>query len=343
MGIILAILIFSLIVSFHELGHFLIAKYNGIDVEEFSLGMGPLIISREYKDTRYCIRALPIGGACMMGEDDEATGDEGNFHSKSVWARISVIAGGPLFNFILAFVLSVILVMMVGIDKPVVAEVNEGYPAAEAGLESGDIILQMGNKKINVFREIPTYNQFHQGEDVEVIYLHNGEKKTVTLRPKYNEEYDYYMLGITRGPNEEAGVFDALRYGAYEVKYWICTTVSSLRMLVTGEIGLSEMSGPVGIVEVVGDTYESSRPYGATIVTANMMNLSILLSANLGVMNLLPIPALDGGRLIFLFAEAIRRKKISPEKEGYVHFVGFALLMVLMVFVLLNDIRRLFI
>ena len=343
MGIILAILIFSVIVSFHELGHFLMAKYNGIDVEEFSLGMGPLIISKEYRGTKYCIRALPIGGACMMGEDDEATGDVGNFHSKSAWARISVIAGGPVFNFILAFVLSVILVMMVGIDKPVVSEVNEGYPAAEAGIEPGDIILKMGDKKINVFREIPTYNQFHQGEDVKLVYLHNGEKKTVTLTPKYNEEYDYYLLGITRGPNAKAGVLDAIRYGAYEVKYWICTTVSSLKMLLVGKVGLSEMSGPVGIVDVVGDTYNSSRQYGAAVVIANLMNLSILLSANLGVMNLLPIPALDGGRLVFLFAEVVRRKKIPPEKEGYVHFVGFALLMALMVFVLLNDIRRLFI
>lgn len=341
MGIILAILIFSILVSFHELGHFLIAKYNGIDVEEFSLGMGPLIVSKEYKGTKYCLRALPIGGACVMGEDEEATGEEGNFHSKSVWARIAVIAGGPLFNFILAFVLSVILVMMVGVDKPVVAEVNADYPAAEAGIEPGDTILRMGNKKINVFREISTYNQFHQGEEVCVVYLHNGEEKTATLKPKYNEEYEYYMLGITRGANEEVGVLNALRYGAYEVKYWICTTVSSLKMLVTGGVGISDMSGPVGIVDIVGDTYNSSRQYGALVVIANMMNLAILLSANLGVMNLLPIPALDGGRLVFLFLEVIRRKKIPPEKEGYVHFVGFALLMVLMIVVMFNDIRRL--
>ena len=120
MGIILAIILFGFIVIFHELGHFLMARLNGIEVEEFALGMGPLLVSKEYKGTRYCIRALPIGGACMMGEDDEATGEEGNFHSKPVWARIMVIAGGPVFNFILAFVLAVILTAMVGYDPPIV-------------------------------------------------------------------------------------------------------------------------------------------------------------------------------------------------------------------------------
>lgn len=340
MGIIIAILIFSFIVLFHEAGHFLAAKLNGIEVEEFALGMGPLLFSREYKGTRYCIRALPIGGACMMGEDEEATGEEGNFHSKSVWARISVIAAGPVFNFILAFVMSVILVTLAGYDRPVVEVVNDGYPAAEAGIEPGDKIVKMGNKKINIFREISTYNQFHQGDTVDVTYVRDGQEHTVTLQPRYNEEMDYYLLGITRGPNEKAGVLTSLQYGAYEVKYWICTTVSSLKMLVTGQVGLDQMSGPVGIVDVVDDTYNASKDYGLPTIVANMLNISILLSANLGVMNLLPIPALDGGRLVFLAVEAIRRKKIPPEKEGYVHFIGFALLMALMVFVLVNDIRR---
>lgn len=342
MGIIIAILIFSFIVLFHELGHFLAAKLNGIEVEEFALGMGPLVFAKEYKGTRYCVRALPIGGACMMGEDDEATGAEGNFHSKSVWARISVIAAGPVFNFILAFVLSVILTVMVGYDKPVAAEVNEGYPAAEAGLQAGDVIVRMGDKKINIFREISTYNQFHQGEAVDVTFVRDGKEHTVTIQPEYNEELNYYLLGITRGPNEKAGVVTSLQYGLYEVKYWICTTVSSLKLLITGQVGLDQMSGPVGIVDVVDETYNSSVSYGLSTVVANMMNISILLSANLGVMNLLPIPALDGGRLVFLIVEAVRRRKIPPEKEGYVHFIGFALLMVLMVFVMFNDIKRLF-
>lgn len=341
MGIILAILIFSFIVIFHEMGHFLIAKKNGIDVEEFCLGMGPLLFSKEYKGTRYCLRAFPIGGACMMGEDEEATGSEGNFHSKSVWARMAVIAGGPVFNFILAFILSVILIGMVGYDSPTVKNVEPGYPAEEAGMQKGDVIVKMGNKHINIFREVSTYNQFHQGETVDVTYLRDGEKNTVTLMPKYNEEMDYYLLGVG-GQNDKAGIWDSIKYGFYEVKYWICTTVSSLKLLITGAVGMDQLAGPVGIVDMVGDTYNNSVSYGIKAVLANLINLSILLSANLGVLNLLPIPALDGGRLVFLIIEAVRGKRVPPEKEGYVHFIGFVLLMALMVFVLFNDLRRLF-
>ena len=162
MGIIFAILIFSFIVFFHELGHFTLAKLNGIDVQEFAIGMGPTLFSKEYKGTVYAVHLLPIGGFCAMGEDDEETESPGNFNKKSVWARISVIAAGPIFNFIMAFVLAVILTAMVGYDKPVISSVEEGYSAAEAGIQEGDTIVRMGGKKINVFREITYYNQFHQ-------------------------------------------------------------------------------------------------------------------------------------------------------------------------------------
>ena len=342
MGIILAILIFSFIVFFHELGHFVLAKKNGIDVEEFAIGMGPLLYSREYKGTKYAVRLLPIGGFCAMGEDEEATDSPNNFNNKSVWARISVIAAGPIFNFILALVFAVILTGMIGYDKPVIGEVEQGYPAAEAGIKEGDTIIRMGDKKINVFREINTYNQFHQGEKTKITFIQDGETKTATLTPKMDEELNYYRFGISSSGYTKAGVLSALHYGASEVKYWICTTLESLKMLLTGKIGLNQLSGPVGIVDVVDDTYKASKSYGGFAVSVQLLNIAILLSANLGVMNLLPLPALDGGRLVFLFVEAVRRKRIPPEKEGYVHLVGIALLMVLMVFVMYNDIRRVF-
>ena len=342
MGIILAIIIFSFIVFFHEFGHFILAKKNGIDVEEFAIGMGPALCSKEYKGPKYAIRLFPIGGYCAMGEDEAATDSPNNFNNKSVWARISVIAAGPIFNFILAFVFAVILTAMVGYDPPVVREVEQGYPAAEAGIQKGDTIVKMGNKKINIYREISIYNQFHQGEDVEITYIHDGKKQTVTLIPKMDEESGYTRIGITGSGNTKANIFTSIQYGVYEVKFWICTTLESLKMLITGQIGADQLSGPVGIVSVVDNTYQQSKSYGLFIVIAQMLNIAILLSANLGVMNLLPLPALDGGRLVFLFVEAIRRKRIPPEKEGYVHLVGIALLMVLMVFVMFNDIRRVF-
>ena len=340
MGIILAILIFSFIVFFHELGHFLLAKKNGIDVDEFAIGMGPVLYSREYKGTRYAVRIFPIGGFCAMGEDEEATDSPNNFNNKSVWARISVIAAGPVFNFILAFVFAVILVAMVGYDKPVITSVEEGYPAYEAGIEEGDTIVEMNGKRIHVFRDINAYNQFHQGEETEIVFLHDGEKKSVTLTPKMDKESNYYWFGIGGGSYTKANVFTALKYGVYEVKFWVSTTLDSLRMLITGKIGVDQLSGPVGIVNVVDDTYQQSKSYGIYMVVVQLLNIAILLSANLGVMNLLPLPALDGGILVFLAVEAVRRKRIPPEKEGYVHLVGITLLMALMVFVMFNDIRN---
>lgn len=342
MGIIIAILIFSFIIFFHELGHFVLAKVNGIEVQEFAIGMGPALFTKQYRGTVYAVRILPIGGYCAMGEDDEATDSPSNFNNKSVWARISVIVAGPVFNFILAFVCALVLVSFVGYDEPVIGSLNKGYPAEEAGLQAGDRILEMNGKNIHLFREIQTYNQFHQGEEVEIIFERDGVERGVTLEPQYNEDLSYYLLGINSAGYTEPSLLKVLQYGAYEVKYWIDTTLSSLKMLVTGEIGIKQLSGPVGIVDVVDSTYRESKSYGLLTVTVNMLNIAILISANLGVMNLLPLPALDGGRLVFLVVEAIRRKRIPPEKEGYVHFAGIVLLMALMVVVLFNDIQRVF-
>jgi regulator of sigma E protease len=275
----------------------------------------------------------------MMGEDDDDV-SEGSFNSKSVWARMSVIAAGPVFNFILAFILSAIVVAWLGFDPPVISDVTDGYPAQEAGLQGGDEIVQINNKHINIYREITVYLQFHAGEELNITYVRDGEKYTTDLTPKYDEEEGRYMLGVY-GPTSysKANVFQDIQYGVYEVKYWICTTVSSLKQLVTGAVGLDQMSGPVGIVNYVDDTYDASKSAGIAVIVLNLMNIAILLTANLGVMNLLPIPALDGGRLVFLIVEAIRGKRVPPEKEGIVHLIGFALLMLLMVVVMFNDIR----
>ena len=343
MSIILALIIFSLIILIHELGHFLLAKRGGVTVEEFSLGMGPRLISTVKGGTRYSLKLLPFGGSCMMLGEDEATTEEGSFASKSVWTRISVIAAGPIFNFILAFVLSVIIIGSIGVDKPVILAVSEGFPAAEAGIQKGDTILKMNGTKIRLSREVTNYVTFHQGEDVTFVYEHEGEERTVTLSPEQNEGGRYiFGLSTVSSYREKVGAWETLKYSAYEVKYWIQTTISSLKMLFTGQVGINDMSGPVGVVTIIGDTYKESAADGGVYIWLNMLNISILLTANLGVMNLLPLPALDGGRLVFLIIEAIRRKRIDPEKEGMVHFVGLMLLMVLMIVVMFNDIRKLF-
>lgn len=342
MSIILALIIFSVIVIVHELGHFLLAKYNGITVTEFSVGMGPRILSHEWGGTRYSLKILPFGGSCMMVGEEEESNEAGSFGSKSVWARISVVAAGPIFNFLLAFILSVIIVGNIGFDDTVV-NVTPGYPAAEAGMQDGDEIIRMNGSRTYVYREISLFNSLHQGKTTEVTYRRAGENYTVTLRP-VKDETGFYRYGFEKVSSRTKGnVFQIIKYSYAELRYWLKATVESLLMLFRGQVGLDDMSGPVGIVGAIGDTYEANRSDGWYYVTLSMMMMSILLSVNLGVMNLLPIPALDGGRLVFLLIEAVRGRALPQEKESMVHFVGFVLLMGLMIVILFNDIKNIFI
>lgn len=340
----IAILIFSIIILFHELGHFLLAKRNGILVNEFCLGLGPTLVGFKKGDTTYSIKLFPFGGACMMEGEDGESFDERSFGAKSVWARISVVAAGPLFNFIMAFLLSFVVISFAGVDLPVISGVAKDSAAMEAGMQAGDAIVKINRKKIHFYKEVSNYIFFHAGEPLTVTYRRDGKNYTASLTPKFDEESGRYLMGITKEYQRDKGnVAENIKYSLYEVNYWIWTTMESLRMLVTGHVSVNEVAGPVGIVNSIGETYEMSRQDGFFYIFLNMMTFSILLSANLGVMNLLPLPALDGGRLVFLFLEAVRRKKINPQKEGMVHFVGIVLLMGLMVLVMLNDIRKLFV
>ena len=342
MGIILAILLFSAIVIFHELGHFLLAKKNKIRVDEFSLGLGPTIFGKQFGETKFSLKLLPFGGACMMGEDDVDDMSEGSFNSKSVWARMSVIVAGPVFNLILAWILCMIIIGWTGYRAPVVSSVTDGYSAQEEGIEPGDVIKKIGGKSVHIWNDISLYNMMHAGtKSVEVKYERDGKDYTVVLEPKQNKGDAFPLLGITGGEMVRPGVIGTVRYGAYTVKYWITYTVDSLKMLISGKVGVKDLSGPVGIVSAVDDVYQEAAPAGMAVVILNLLNIGVLLTANLGVMNLLPLPALDGGRLVFLIIEAVRGKRVPPEKEGMVHFAGFVLLMALMVVIMFNDILKL--
>jgi regulator of sigma E protease len=429
LSFVIAFIIFSLIILIHELGHFLLAKKNGIRVTEFSMGMGPRIISTVKGETRYSLKLFPFGGSCAMGEDDDDV-SEGSFKSKSVWARMSVIAAGPIFNFILAFILSIIVIGSMGIDKAQVMEIVPDSAAEKAGLQVGDVITKVNGRKINISRELVLYLFLHQdkidnmdltvkrdgatekityqsdkiekymmglsvadsssSEGVEVVklsrgqaieksgittgdyitkmndtiisssddfwkylednplsdetirvtYNHKGKSNTVEITPSMTTLYDP-GFGYNVG-REKVSPLGVIRYSLADVKYVISSTFENLGMLATGKLSVNDLSGPVGVVDMIGSTYEETKSEGQMITWMTMLMLAILLSANLGVMNLLPLPALDGGRLVFLIIELVRGKPIKPEKEGIVHFVGFVLLMVLMVFVLFNDIRRIF-
>ena len=249
MGIILAIIIFGFIVFIHELGHFLLAKFNGIEVQEFSIGMGPKLFGFQRKETLYSIRVLPLGGFCAMGEDESDAGESvGNFNEKSPWRRISVIAAGPVFNFVLALIGAIIITAWIGVDRPVVSSIEAGYPAAEAGMQAGDVITQINGKKIHLFRDITTFNQFHQKEEIDLTYERNGKETTVHLKPQWDEKYGMYRYGYSGGAYTKAGVLETIRYGGSVVRYWISTTLESLKMLVTGQIGMESMSDRRSVV-----------------------------------------------------------------------------------------------
>lgn len=348
MTIIFFILIFGIIVLSHEFGHYLLAKVNGIHVVEFAIGMGPKIVGFHKNGTDYVIRLLPIGGACMFeGEDglkeENEEPSENSFLAAPVWARISSVVAGPIFNFLLAFLLALVIVGFSGTDRPVITGVIEDYPAMQAGILPGDEILSMNGERVYLAREIYINTYMNGQEPMTIEYLRDGVKYKTTVIPKYDEELGRFLVGFNGyGEYAKATGLNLFQYGYYEVRYSLKATVKSLGMLLKGKASKDDVSGPIGIVKVIDDVAQETAPYGPLVLALNLCNIALLLSVNLGVLNLLPLPALDGGRLVFLLLEAIRGKPIPPEKEGMVHFAGFVALMILMVFVMYNDIVRLF-
>ena len=346
-SIILFIVIFGIVVISHELGHFLLAKAGGIHVVEFAVGMGPTLLAFQKGDTKYSLKLLPIGGACMFeGEDglDEKEGEPspGAFQNANVWRRISSVAAGPFFNFILGFVIALAMVNMIVIRDPVATEVLDGGAAMEAGLQDGDRIISLDGERICLYEEILLFNMLHKGGDVEMVYERDGSRYTTTITPRYNEEQGRYMLGFSNADYVELEGLEPLKYAWYEIRYNVKSTYKSLGMLLSGQVGRKDVAGPVGIANMVGQAYEQAKEYGWRDVLVNMMNITLMLTVNLGIINLLPIPALDGGRLVFLFVEVIRGKPIPPAKEGMVHFIGLMFFMILMVVIFFNDLANLF-
>ncbi len=349
MSIILIILIFGIIVFFHEFGHFLFAKLNHIAVNEFSIGMGPAIVSFKKKETKYSLRIFPIGGYCMMEGEDEESDSENAFSNKPVWVRMLVVVAGPLFNFILAFIFAIILVHFTGCDPATLYYVAPDSAAEEAGIAEGDTILEINGDKIYNYRELLLYMQLNDAsKPVELTMVTpDGDEYVTVVSPKLDKNGEY-KLGVIGGYVESEGIGTDLKYGALELRYWFKATITSLKMIFTGGVSSDDIMGPVGVGgafdDVLDEVKEASTSKKEEVINIilNMLNWCILLSVNLGVMNLLPIPALDGGRLLFLIIEAVRRKKIPQDKEAFVNFIGFVLLIILMIVVFFNDIKNVF-
>ncbi len=353
MTFILFVIIFGVVVIAHEFGHFLLAKLGGIHVVEFAVGMGPTLFSFTKGETKYSIKLLPIGGACMFeGEDGKNVKDsmeaDGSFNNASVWRRIATVVAGPAFNFILAFIIAFAMVNMAdefAIREPDVTHIDENGGAYAAGILPGDKILSLNGEKVKLFQEIPLYLQtsYKEGEPIEVVYKRDGEKYTAMVEPKFDGETGTYLLGIMNKKFVEPKGISTIPHTWYQIRYSVKATYKSLGMMLRGDVSRQDVVGPIGLaVNVVGKTYEVAKDYGFKSILVSMLNITLMLTVNLGILNLLPLPALDGGRLVFMLVEVVRGKPVPPEKEGIVHFVGLVFLMVLMAVVFFNDIMNVF-
>ena len=344
-SIIIFFIIFGVLVTSHEFGHFIIAKSGGIRVNEFFIGMGPTLWKKQKGDTLYSIKLLPIGGACVFDgmdpvAEEKESYDEHSFLNAPVWRRIATLFAGPFANFIIAYIFAVILVSFSLWDFPVISQMTEDSAAAEAGMLAGDKIISVDGEKVYMTSEVTLISQFAEGSPMDIVYERDGELHETTLVPKYSDEAGRYYMGIYLGDYQEIKGPQALKYAYYQVRFYFKATYRSLALLVKGRLSADDVSGPVGMVKMVDDTYEEAKDYGLSTVVLTMLSLTTLLSVNLGVMNLLPLPALDGGRLVFQFIEVIFGKPVPAEKEGFVHMIGMIALLGLMVVVLFNDITK---
>ncbi len=332
-----AILIFCILIFIHEFGHFITAKLSGMTVHEFSVGMGPKIFGFEKKYTKYSLRLIPFGGYVKLEGEDGDSDDLNAFCNKSAFKRFIVLFAGAFMNVLLGFLIFSIIYSSIGEHASnTIGTVIEDSAFDKAGIESGDKIIRMeGNKyssDIRSYRDINVFISLNGTDTARIVYKHKGEEFTKDITPIYNEAEQRHMFGFSP-KYEKLGFADALYQAFWQCIFVIKSVFLSLWWLITGTVSPSAMSGPVAIVNEIGTAAKSGW--------RTVLNFAGFISVNLGVMNLLPIPALDGGRILFLAIEKIRGKKMNPEREAMINFVFFALLLLLMVLVTFSDISKL--
>ncbi|SES68330.1 regulator of sigma E protease [Natronincola peptidivorans] len=328
-----AILVFGLLVFFHELGHFSIAKMVGIKVHEFAIGMGPRLLKYTKGETDYSVRMLPIGGYVKMEGEDENSDDLRSFSNKTVGERIAVIFAGPFMNFILAMILfAIIFYNVAGTPTTTIEEVIENSPAESVGIQKNDEIISINNAAVNDWEQLVQKINDSEGVTLKIGLVRGNEKIEKIVAPQIEEETNRYMIGIV--PHTEKSFTLAMRGSYLQTKMIFTEMFGFFRGLLTRQTTDAEVVGPVGIISLVGQASRDGL--------YNVLYLAGLISINLGIINLLPIPALDGSRILFLVFEFFRGKPVDPEKEAMVHMVGLALLMLLMIIITYKDILTIF-
>ena len=336
-NILLTLVIFLVIIFIHEFGHFLMAKWSGVRVNEFALGMGPAIFRRQKGETLYSIRVFPIGGFCSMEGEDAGSEDPHAFCNAVVWKRMAVVVAGAVMNLLLGFGLIVgITAASDVITSNTVASFSENASSQASGLQAGDEILEINGRSIWVENDIAYQLLMDTDGVVDMVVRRNGEKvelPEVAFAYQEDENGSHTLIVDFKVVGEPITIGNVLSYSIRKSASVARLVWISLLDLVTGNASLNDLAGPIGMTQVVGQA--------ASVGVSSLLLLAAFITINVGIFNLLPIPALDGGRLLFLIVEAIRRKPIKPEYEGYVHMVGFALLILLMIVVVFHDIWRL--
>lgn len=338
--VIIFLLMFTVIVVAHEWGHYITAKKCGVLVHEFAVGMGPILWSKQAGETLYSIRLFPIGGFCRMEEEEGESKNPRAMSSKKPWQKLLIVGAGAIMNFILAWVLASILVGYTGVGTNVVATIEPNSPMAESGIVVGDRIIAIDGNKIKNLSDV---REMLTSEPKVYTFSikHDGEKKDVIVTSRIMGDETSPRFGFTV-EKSHFNIWQNIKMGFLYMISIIAMVWESLLGLISGAIGFDQMAGIVGVVDVGSKVWDSSMEVGGVnLAIMSMVQMAALLSANLGVVNLLPLPALDGGRIFFILIEMIRGKAIPPEKEGAVHFIGMILLMLLTVVVLYNDIMRL--
>ncbi|MFP4020232.1 MAG: RIP metalloprotease RseP [Halanaerobium sp.] len=348
------IIVLGILVFIHEFGHYITAKKSDIMVSEFALGFGPKLLSKKVGETVYSIRAIPLGGFCnMVGEFpaddsmsekelevyDQAKENGRLFNQKSTFKRLAVILMGPIMNFLLAVLIFILAFAVFGVptsttEEAVLGEVIPEQPAAEAGLRANDRILEINGQEINSWEEMSGLIRENADQEITIRYQRQDEENTINLTPVLSEESDRGVIGIyPQLIREDVSVFRAFSLGI-EQSYQVFTMTIMGFVQMFRESSAEDIGGPIMIASIIGQA--------ARVGILNVLNWTAIISINLGIINLLPFPALDGGRILFIFIEMIRGKAVDPRKESYVHMIGFAILMFLMLFIIYNDLMRTF-
>ena len=347
--IIVGVILFGLLIAVHEAGHFLAAKKLDVQVNEFSIGMGPALFSRERGETVYSLRAFPVGGYCAMEGENEESENPRSFSEKSAWKKIVILVAGSAFNFLAGLLLLALIFSTVNsFTVPVGRDFMEGFPCAgEDGLQPGDRILEIDGKRVRVYADVSGYLSAAQGETKDLVVERDGEKVTLNGLPLVPREYKedgqtvtrYGILFVVEEPTVTGVLAQSWNTGIYFAR----TIWSGLGMLVSGQVGLRDMSGPVGIVSYLGEAGSQGGDVAGGL--RNVCYIIALIAINLAIINMLPIPALDGGRVFLLLVTEVwylvTGRVVDPKYESFLNAAGFFLLILLTIFVTCSDVLKL--